>query len=196
MFRDKEIIQEVKNLPPTILLGCKNTNEYCPYPMSGILPFSGLAFQAAPFCYSLQNSYITFRCFYTKYLSFLTSFTSNKNSILSLIYNFSYLFKINFPEVFFHFRSIHYDINPQIMFWYQSSFGEILTPINVFLLYDLILLSDTLYPFILFSLSIVNNVKQLLLQVHTHEEISSILQNIRFENISVLDYMSKFLSNL
>ena len=91
LIRDKDVISEIQGVRPIILIlfnDNNNTNNKLgvPYPASGLIPFKGLAFQISTLCYlstNLVELYTVVKYFFCKYLSYLSSYTTNKNSILS-----------------------------------------------------------------------------------------------------------------
>jgi hypothetical protein len=202
LMRDKDILTEIQGIRPIVLYSINNSssqNTATPYPSSGLMPFQGIGFQCAPFTYiSTDTSEIfqLFRNFFCKYLSFLTSFSTNKNSILSLIYTFNQNFTSTqeLKDLFMHIRSLRIDINSIVYFWIVSCFAEILSPENVFYLYDIIMITDNLLILVLFSLSILYSKKRIILNLQTKEEIMQVFDNLKYENIQVLDCISKYIS--
>jgi hypothetical protein len=202
LIRDKDILLEIQGTRPLLIMSSKgNIQEYVAYPMSGLFPFPGLAFQCGCFCYtstSVQLVYPLLKAFFCKYLSYTTSFTTKKNSALCLLYTFHLNLNslTHLKDLSKHFQAIRYDINSDVLLWFMTSFAEIITPDNVFLLYDIILLTDNLHIFIVLSLSILHYKSGKLLTVFTSEEIKMILNEIKFENINVVELMYKFLLNI
>jgi hypothetical protein len=207
LMRDKDILTEIQGVRPIILYSINNSNSSSskttatPYPSSGLIPFQGIGFQCAPFTYISTDTseiYLMFRNFFCKYLSFLTSFSTNKNSILSLIYTFNQIFTTSpeLKDIFIHFKSLKIEINSIVYFWIVSCFAEILSPENVFHLYDIIIITDNLLIFVLFSLSILYSKKKIILNLQTKEEIIQVFENLKYESIQVLDCISKFFSSV
>lgn len=207
MIRDKDILSEMQGIRPMILINISNNNTVptsntvsTPFPASGVIPFSGLSFQIAPFTYistNVSEIYPMCKTFFCKYLSHTSSFTANQNSIITLIYAFNKIFSSHdiLKDIHRHFANKAFDINPVIMFWISSSFAKIITPENVFILYDMIVLSDSLFILVLCALSVLFYRKSILLALNTKEEIINNLDSVKYEGINVLELINKFLNN-
>ena len=176
-----------------------NPTIYLPFPPSGLYPNYGLAFQMAPFTYmsnNIDDYYLIAKLFFGKYLSFLSSYTSNKKSILSLLASFDNIFFS--LECFFnlkqHFRNKKFDINEEIISLYMTSFSSVVDPQNIFKLYDLIIITDNMGIFVLFALSIVYYLKDELLNCNTIEEIFSTFENIIYDQCDCLELMKDFIN--
>ena len=197
---DKTLIKSVDkkafNNPESI---SSNPTIYLPFPPSGLYPNYGLAFQMAPFTYmsnNIDDYYLIAKLFFGKYLSFLSSYTSNKKSILSLLASFDNIFFS--LECFFnlkqHFRNKKFDINEEIISLYMTSFSSVVDPQNIFKLYDLIIITDNMGIFVLFALSIVYYLKDELLNCNTIEEIFSTFENIIYDQCDCLELMKDFIN--
>jgi hypothetical protein len=191
------MLYEIQGIRPILTL--LNGKEYVQYPRSGILPFSGFGFLVAPLCYMSTDTneiYTIFRSFFCRNLSYLSSFSSNRSSILSLIYNFDNLFQIHFADLTRHFKKILYDINIQVYQWFLSCFGAILSPQYSFILFDIIILSDSLNILIFLALSILDHKKSILLESYDVTVIKTIFENIRYENINMIDLLYRFMKQI
>ena len=176
-----------------------NTNIFLPFPPSGLFPNYGFAFQMAPFTYmsnNIDDFYLIAKLFYGKYLSFLSSFTSNKKSILSLLSSFDNIFYSLqcFSSLKEHFKNKKFDINEEIINLYMTSFSSVVDPQNVFKIYDLIIITDNMGIFVLFALSIVYYLKDELLNCNTVEEIFSTFENIIYDQCDALELMKAFIN--
>jgi hypothetical protein len=217
ILRDKNVLSEIQGIRPILIHSNQkyvlnqnmnnfiNTNSpittACPYPSSGIIPMKGLAYLCAPFCYTSNNVaeiLLVFKSFFCKYLSFLSSFTSNKNSILSLIFNFHHIFSSfnEFNELYLHLQKIPFDINPTVFDWISSCFGEIISPENVFKIFDIMILTDNLSILVIGALSILFFKMKSLLGVQTKEEIKNILEMLKYESIDIMNLICNFLTLL
>jgi hypothetical protein len=172
-----------------------------PFPPSGMFPFQGLAFQLAAFTYMsniMEDYYPIAKFFYAKYLSYTTSFTTNKKSILSLLSSFNNIF--NKIEIFSflkkHFNDCRFDINCQVLYWFLTAFATVLGPQSVFWLFDLIILSDNMGIFILFALALINYRKSQLLTLNSKDEIESCFENIMYDQINCLKILNDFLNDI
>ena len=197
---DKNLIKSVEkkayNNPESI---SGNPTIYLPFPPSGLFPNYGLAFQMAPFTYmsnNIDDFYLIAKLFFGKYLSFLSSYTSNKKSILSLLASFDNIFFSLecFSSLKQHFRNKKFDINEEIITLYMTSFSSVVDPQNVFKLYDLIIITDNMGIFVLFALSIVYYLKDELLNCNTIEEIFSTFENIVYDQCDCLELMKDFIN--
>ena len=176
-----------------------NPTIYLPFPPSGLYPNYGLAFQMAPFTYmsnNIDDYYLIAKLFFGKYLSFLSSYTSNKKSILSLLASFDNIFFSLecFSNLKQHFRNKKFDINEEIISLYMTSFSSVVDPQNIFKLYDLIIITDNMGIFVLFALSIVYYLKDELLNCNTIEEIFSTFENIIYDQCDCLELMKDFIN--
>ena len=197
---DKTLIKSVDkkafNNPESI---SSNPTIYLPFPPSGLYPNYGLAFQMAPFTYmsnNIDDYYLIAKLFFGKYLSFLSSYTSNKKSILSLLASFDNIFFSLecFSNLKQHFRNKKFDINEEIISLYMTSFSSVVDPQNIFKLYDLIIITDNMGIFVLFALSIVYYLKDELLNCNTIEEIFSTFENIIYDQCDCLELMKDFIN--
>ena len=197
---DKNLIKSVEkkayNNPESI---SGNPTIYLPFPPSGLFPNYGLAFQMAPFTYmsnNIDDFYLIAKLFFGKYLSFLSSYTSNKKSILSLLASFDNIFFSLecFSSLKQHFRNKKFDINEEIITLYMTSFSTVVDPQNIFKLYDLIIITDNMGVFVLFALSIVYYLKDELLNCNTIEEIFSTFENIVYDQCDCLELMKDFIN--
>ena len=197
---DKNLIKSVDKKAhnnPEIMSG--NPTIYLPFPPSGLFPNYGLAFQMAPFTYmsnNIDDFYLIAKLFFGKYLSFLSSYTSNKKSILSLLASFDNIFFSLecFSNLKQHFRNKKFDINEEIIKLYMTSFSSVVDPQNIFKLYDLIIITDNMGIFVLFALSIVYYLKDELLNCNTIEEIFSTFENIVYDQCDCLELMKDFIN--
>jgi len=197
---DKNLIKSVDKKAhnnPESMSG--NPTIYLPFPPSGLFPNYGLAFQMAPFTYmsnNIDDFYLIAKLFFGKYLSFLSSYTSNKKSILSLLASFDNIFFSLecFSNLKQHFRNKKFDINEEIIKLYMTSFSSVVDPQNIFKLYDLIIITDNMGIFVLFALSIVYYLKDELLNCNTIEEIFSTFENIVYDQCDCLELMKDFIN--
>ena len=206
LIRDTELLTQIQESRPILTLKLKeDSNElsstYIPFPPSGMFPFQGLAFQLATFTYMsniMEDYYPIAKFFYAKYLSYTTSFTTNKKSILSLLSSFNNIF--NKIEIFSflkkHFNDCRFDINCQVLYWFLTAFATVLGPQSVFWLFDLIILSDNMGIFILFALALINYRKSQLLTLNSKDEIESCFENIMYDQINCLKILNDFLNDI
>ena len=192
----KSVDKKVYNNPESM---SGNPTIYLPFPPSGLFPNYGLAFQMAPFTYmsnNIDDFYLIAKLFFGKYLSFLSSYTSNKKSILSLLASFDNIFFSLecFSSLKQHFRNKKFDINEEIITLYMTSFSSVVDPQNVFKLYDLIIITDNMGVFVLFALSIVYYLKDELVNCNTIEEIFSTFENIVYDQCDCLELMKDFIN--
>jgi hypothetical protein len=178
-----------------------NPQIYLPFPPSGLFPSYGFAFQMAPFTYmsnNIDDFYLIAKLFYGKYLSFLSSYTSNKKSILSLLSSFDEIFYSMecFSSLKNHFKIKKFDINEEIINLFVTSFSNVVDPQNVFKIYDLIIITDNMGIFVLFGLSIVYYLKDELLNCNTKEEILSTFENIIYDQCDCLELMKDFINQV
>ena len=207
LFNDKDSDQNIiksieKNSYKTstdIISNSGNPQIYLPFPPSGLFPSYGFAFQMAPFTYmsnNIDDFYLIAKLFYGKYLSFLSSYTSNKKSILSLLSSFDEIFYSMecFTSLKDHFKIKKFDINEEVIKLFVTSFSLAVDPQNVFKIYDLIIITDNMGIFVLFALSIVYYLKDELLNCNTKEEIFSTFENIIYDQCDCLELMKDFLN--
>ncbi len=207
LFNDKDSDQNIiksieKNSYKTstdIISNSGNPQIYLPFPPSGLFPSYGFAFQMAPFTYmsnNIDDFYLIAKLFYGKYLSFLSSYTSNKKSILSLLSSFDEIFYSMecFTSLKDHFKIKKFDINEEVINLFVTSFSLAVDPQNVFKIYDLIIITDNMGIFVLFALSIVYYLKDELLNCNTKEEIFSTFENIIYDQCDCLELMKDFLN--
>ena len=176
-----------------------NPHIYLPFPPSGLFPNYGFAFQMAPFTYmsnNIDDYYLIAKLFYGKYLSFLSSYTSNKKSILSLLSSFDNIFYSMecFSTLKDHFKNKKFDINEEIIILFMTSFSNVVDPQNVFKIYDLIIITDNMGIFVLFALAIVFYLKDELLNCNNSEEFLSTFENIVYDQCDALELMKDFLN--
>ena len=197
---DKNIIKSVEKKTNRFNISeSDNPHIYLPFPPSGLFPNYGLAFQMAPFTYmsnNIDDFYLIAKLFFGKYLSFLSSYTTNKKSILSLLSSFDNIFYSMecFSSLKEHFKKKRFDINEEIIILFMTSFSNVVDPQNVFKIYDLIIITDNMGIFVLFALSIVYYLKDELLNSNTSEEIFSTFENIIYDQCDALELMKDFLN--
>ena len=174
-------------------------NIYIPFPPSGLFPNYGFASQMAPFTYmsnNIDDYYLIAKLFFGKYLSFLSSFTSHKKSLLSLLSSFDNIFfTMNcFASLKEHFKNKKFDINEEIIMLFMTSFSNVVDPQNVFKIYDLIIITDNMGIFVLFALAVVYYLKDELLNSNSVEEIFSTFENIIYDQCDALELMRDFIN--
>ena len=176
-----------------------NPHLYLPFPPSGLFPSHGFASQMAPFTYmssNIDDYYLIAKLFFGKYLSFLSSYTSNKKSILSLISSFDNIFYSMecFSGLKDHFKNKKFDINEEIIILFMTCFSTVVDPQNVFKIYDLVIITDNMGIFVLFALAIVYYLKDELLNGNNIEEIFSTFENIIYDQCDALELMKDFIN--
>jgi hypothetical protein len=194
LIRDKNLFYEIQGIRPIIIINSTDTDESCIYPYSGIFPISGLPYQCAPFSYMSINPneiYAVLRNFFAKYLSHLSSYTTNNNSILFLIYNFQNLLDTYLVDLKNHLAKIGFDILETVFEWISFSFSNLMGPKEVFYLYDLIIISDNMIIMVYFALGLLNHKKQNILMTSTKEEMKNILEYLKYENIEPCEILLK-----
>ena len=174
-------------------------NIYIPFPPSGLFPNYGFASQMAPFTYmsnNIDDYYLIAKLFFGKYLSFLSSFTSHKKSLLSLLSSFDNIFfTMNcFASLKEHFKNKKFDINEEIIMLFMTSFSNVVDPQNVFKIYDLIIITDNMGIFVLFALAVVYYLKDELLNANSVDEIFSTFENIIYDQCDALELMRDFIN--
>ena len=206
LIRDTELLVQIQESRPILTMKLKEdpkeiNSTLIPFPPSGMFPFQGLAFQLATFTYMsnvMEDYYPIAKFFYAKYLSYITSFTTNKKSILSLLSSFNSIFnKMDiFSGVKKVFNDCRFDINLQVLYWFMTSFASVLGPQSVFWIFDLIIISDNMGIFILFALALINYRKNQLLSVSNKDEINNCFENITFDQINCLKILNDFLNDI
>ena len=176
-----------------------NQSVYIPFPPSGLFPNYGFASQMAPFTYmsnNIDDYYLIAKLFFGKYLSFLSSYTSHKKSILSLLSSFNNIFfTMNcFSSLKDHFKNKKFDINEEVITLFMTSFSNVIDPQNVFKIYDLIIITDNMGIFVLFALSVVYYLKEELLNANTVDEIFNTFENIIYDQCDALELMRDFIN--
>ena len=197
----ENIIKSVvkKNNNYQIRSDCRNPHIYLPFPPSGLFPINGFASQMAPFTYmsnNIDDYYLISKLFFGKYLSFLSSYTSNKKSILSLLSSFDNIFYSLecFSSLKDHFKNKKFDINEEIIILFMTCFSTVVDPQNVFKIYDLIIITDNMGIFILFALAIVYYLKDELLNSNNVDEIFSTFENIIYDQCDALELIKDFIN--
>ena len=212
LIRDKNLIKEIRGSRPIILLSPGEykpsmlnkvedyKNEYVAYPPSGLIPFPGLASQLACFCYistNINDIYLVGRSFFVRYLSFLSSFTTNPNSVLSLLYNFDYILETDkrFDHLNKHFSKLGFNSHITVLNWLSKSFSDLLTPVKILTLYDIIIVTESTSILVTLSLAIFHYKKHTLLSLNTKEEILKLLDYLKYENLNLLDILYDYLNS-
>ena len=202
LFNDKEKDNEInviKSIDKKNMKEISNPNIYIPFPPSGLFPNYGFASQMAPFTYmsnNIDDYYLIAKLFFGKYLSFLSSFTSHKKSLLSLLSSFDNIFfTMNcFASLKEHFKNKKFDINEEIIMLFMTSFSNVIDPQNVFKIYDLIIITDNMGIFVLFALAVVYYLKDELLNANSVDEIFSTFENIIYDQCDALELMRDFIN--
>lgn len=213
LVRDHSLLFEIQGNRPLIMIpkstevksiisDSKSTNnsnskEYIVYPPSGIIPFQGFCFLIGPFMYlstSFSEVYTITSKFYTKYLIKTTCFSSDSNSVISLIYNFENILSTLFADVKANFNKINFDINAEVLKWFGSGFAEVLSIQDVFIIYDLILLTDSLHIFVVVALSIVNYKRSEMVSASNGDDVNNSIFYLKFEEIRILDLIKSLFS--
>jgi hypothetical protein len=220
LIRDKNIIKDIHGIRPVILIKGENSTEeikfingkdetekdrnqnqeFVQYPPAGFIPFPGLAFQLACFCYlslNLNDIYKIGKSFFSRFLSHLSSFSTNKNSVLALLFNFKYLLEkdLRLRELSNHFLTIGINIHLKFILWLSTCFADIITPSNLFILYDVILITENNMILCIFALALLYHKRKSLLCVYSQEEIYNKLDQIRYEKFCVLDLLYDYLNS-
>ena len=202
LFNDKEKdndINIIKSVDKKNMKEISNPNIYIPFPPSGLFPNYGFASQMAPFTYmsnNIDDYYLIAKLFFGKYLSFLSSFTSHKKSLLSLLSSFDNIFfTMNcFASLKDHFKNKKFDINEEIIMLFMTSFSNVIDPQNVFKIYDLIIITDNMGIFVLFALAVVYYLKDELLNANSVDEIFNTFENIIYDQCDALELMRDFIN--
>ena len=202
LFNDKDKdndINIIKSIDKKNMKEISNPNIYIPFPPSGLFPNYGFASQMAPFTYmsnNIDDYYLIAKLFFGKYLSFLSSFTSHKKSLLSLLSSFDNIFfTMNcFSSLKEHFKNKKFDINEEIIMLFMTSFSNVIDPQNVFKIYDLIIITDNMGIFVLFALAVVYYLKDELLNANSVDEIFSTFENIIYDQCDALELMRDFIN--
>jgi len=135
--------------------------------------------------------YAVLRSFFAKYLSHLSSYTTNNNSILFLIYNFVQLLENYLPDLKQHFSKINFDIVETVFEWISYAFSNLMGPKEVFYLYDLIIITDNMIIMVYFALGLLVYKRQNFLSANSKEEMKNILEYLKFENIEPHEILMK-----
>jgi len=194
LLRDRNLLHEIQGIRPIIIVHSQDSDEDCIYPYSGFFPMSGLGYQCAPFSYMSINPneiYAVLRTFFAKYLSHLSSYTTNNNSILFLIYNFYHHFCKFFKDLQMHFQKVSFDILEIVFEWFSYGFCNIIGPKEAFYLYDMIVISDNMIIFVYFALGLILYKKNLILNSNSKEEIKNILDYLKFDDIISYEILLK-----
>ena len=199
LIRDSELLLSLQGTRPILTIDIND--KKIPFPPSGMFPFQGLAFQLAAFTYmsgNMNDYYLVAKNFYAKFLSYMTSYTSHKNSILTLLCDFSYAFNECdlFNDLRKHFLSFRYDINTQAIYWFMTSFATIITPENVYKLYDLIIITNNMSIFVLFALSLIYYRREELMKLVTEDDVNKSLNDICYDQINCLEVMNNLISSI
>ena len=207
LFNDKDkdkdssenIIKSVDKKNKYNITDSGNPHIYLPFPPSGFFPSHGFASQMAPFTYmssNIDDYYLIAKLFFGKYLSFLSSYTSNKKSILSLLSSFDNIFYSMecFSGLKTHFKNKKFDINEEIIILFMTCFSTVVDPQNVFKIYDLVIITDNMGIFVLFALAIVYYLKDELLNGNNIEEIFSTFENVIYDQCDALELMKDFIN--
>ena len=200
--KDKDSDDVIKSMEKKTLMESstfQGPEVYIPFPPSGLFPCYGFASQMAPFTYmsnNIDDYYLIAKLFFGKYLSFLSSYTSHKKSILSLLSSFDNIFfTMNcFSSLKDHFKNKKFDINDEVITLFMTSFSNVIDPQNVFKIYDLIIITDNMGIFVLFALSVVYYLKDELLNANTVDEIFSTFENIIYDQCDALELMRDFIN--
>ncbi len=199
LFRDTSLLTKNQSVKPLLYLSLNSTSEKrsLVYPPSGVIPLYGICYQCAPFSYlssDVNMIYSIYSEYYCKYLSKISSFSSDNNSLISLLINFENLFSLLFTDIKQHFASLYYDINTEVCKWFLNSFTEVLSVQDVFILYDIILLTDSNHIFVLCALGIINYKKKHILTLSTAKDILNSLYFIKFEEIRIVELIKEILN--
>ena len=200
--KDKDSDDVIKSMEKKTLMESstfQGPEVYIPFPPSGLFPCYGFASQMAPFTYmsnNIDDYYLIAKLFFGKYLSFLSSYTSHKKSILSLLSSFDNIFfTMNcFSSLKDHFKNKKFDINDEVITLFMTSFSNVIDPQNVFKIYDLIIITDNMGIFVLFALSVVYYLKDELLNSNTVEDIFNTFENIIYDQCDALELMRDFIN--
>lgn len=195
LFRDKELLINKQVSRPLLLIPCTN-KSYIPFPTSGIFPIQGLSYQCAIFCYLSNKSEEVYKIFshiYCKYLIKTHSFTSDQNSLISLIYNFDTVYTTLFPDVKAKCDSVSLDLNFEIIKYFMNLFCDILSVQDVFIIIDVILLSESVHILVLVALSLLNYKRKEILNSKNSEEVLNSIYYIKFEDIRIVEIIRDFL---
>jgi len=194
LLRDRNLLYEIQGIRPIIIVHSQETDEDCIYPYSGVFPMSGLGYQCAPFSYMSINPneiYAVLRTFFAKHLSHLSSYTTNNNSILFLIYNFYYHLTNYFSDMQAHFKKVGFDIIELAFEWFSYAFSNIIGPKGALYLYDLVIISDNMIIFVYFGLGLILSKKNAILHANSKEEIKSILDFLKFDDLIPYEVLLK-----
>ena len=195
LLRDISLLTKTQCLKPYLLIS--NDDAHTIYPPSGVIPIQGLMYQIAPFAYISNDTniiYSLFSEFYSKYLCKLSSLSTDSNGLISLLYNFDNIFSLLFNNIKDHFSKLYFDINVEVCKWIMNSFAEILSVQDIFILYDIILLTESNHVLVLAALGIINYKKNILLKLTNHNDLLNTLYHIKFEEIRIVELMKEILN--
>lgn len=197
ILRDSSLLFKLQSTKPILYIKDSSSNMTYPYPPSGIFPYYGISSQIAPFSYfstSTDTIYSIYYEFYSKYLCKIFSFSSDSNSLISLLYNFDHLFTLLLNELKSHFSTFYFDVNNEVCKWFLNSFTEILSVQDVLLIYDLVLLSNICHIYVLVALGVLNFKKNLLLKMNNSHDVLNCIYYIKFEEIRIIDLIREILN--
>ena len=105
-FRDRQVLENMKAKPHAPIVGIAGTDRIVgAYPPSGVLPCLKFSAYFGPLSYiseKKEECYFIFRALYCKYFCYLTSLSSQSQSIISLCKLFEELLQMFEPEVCYH----------------------------------------------------------------------------------------------
>ena len=201
IIRDPKILTLTQSIKPllyinSITTSTDNKNTVVPFPPSGIIPYQGICYQCGVFTYLSKDEniiYSIYSIFYSKYLCKINSYSTDYNSLLSLLYNLNNLVYTLLSELNSIFIKYNFDINEEVIRWFYTSFGELLSIQDIFIIYDIILLSESNHIFVLVAFSIINYKKESLYLCNSKNDIINCLNSIKYEEIRIVELINNIL---
>ena len=78
----------------------------------------------------------------------------------------------------------------------MTSFATIITPENVYKLYDLIIITNNMSIFVLFALSLIYYRREELMKLVTEDDVNKSLNDICYDQINCLEVMNNLITNI
>lgn len=121
------------------------------------------------------------------------SYTVNRNSILSLIYNFHVCFVVFFKDLDQHFKIHSFDLHTFVLNNFQTFFLKKLNISQILRIFDILVITENMQILILIKLSLLQELKKQLLLTSNKDEIAQIFNDIKFKDLNIIELMMNFL---
>ena len=91
------------------------------------------------------------------------------------------------------FKCYHLDINSIILEWIITCFSELISPDQLFKIYDILIITNNYQVLILFALALLDNKKSKIMGMTSKIDIVTLFKNYKYEDIDIFNVTKVYL---